>query len=555
MFKFQGHATEVITVVKSSAGKFFDVLDSFASSVGAQAAAEHALRNTSWPFYRIPQWSVQAAKMAQLTGIDQPLVGIAPIIQEEEREEWKNFAAEQNPLWYQESIENEGYTEMTAQDLVNLTIPFTYFYDRENGYHPTPATRPGEVLPYFQSYPIGIPLGLPLMLTNIDAITSSKETEDVYRITKVTRSPTLGFTRINIDTERSIPGSQMIQPIFDGPDTGADDRIMVAVVLIQIPWLDFLRNILSEGENGINVVVESACPRSDEDDKQRIAPTERNIVTYLINGRDAVMLEEADVHDPKYDAFVVSAVFADFGIFRSQVPEGTCLPRMTLYVYPSTELEDSLQTDNAVIYTVVVVVIFVFTTLVFLLYDFSVRTRQRTVMERIMKQDRIVSDVFPTAIRDRLYENHAKNIVTGDGDMLEDDGSLGRSEAFARNPNTNGSAPLADLFPSVTVIFADLVGFTAWSSAREPHHVFILLETIYGAFDKVAYRHGVFKVETVGDCYVAAVGLPERTKDHAVVACRFARECQKRMKDVILKLDLTLGPDTSDLELRTGIHR
>ena len=49
----------------------------------------------------------------------------------------------------------------------------------------------------------------------------------------------------------------------------------------------------------------------------------------------------------------------------------------------------------------------------------------------------------------------------------------------------------------------DIVGFTAWSSTREPSHCFQLLEHIYLAFDKLAYRHGVFKVEVVGDCYVA----------------------------------------------------
>ena len=71
-------------------------------------------------------------------------------------------------------------------------------------------------------------------------------------------------------------------------------------------------------------------------------------------------------------------------------------------------------------------------------------------------------------------------------------------------------------------------GFTAWSSAREPSQVFTLLETIYGAFDKIAYRHNVFKVETVGDCYVAVAGLPEPNEEHAgeltklyhVVGCR-----------------------------------
>jgi class 3 adenylate cyclase len=57
-------------------------------------------------------------------------------------------------------------------------------------------------------------------------------------------------------------------------------------------------------------------------------------------------------------------------------------------------------------------------------------------------------------------------------------------------------------------MFGDLVGFTAWSSVREPTQVFQLLETIYHAFDEVARRRRVFKVETVGDCYVAVVGLP-----------------------------------------------
>jgi class 3 adenylate cyclase len=55
---------------------------------------------------------------------------------------------------------------------------------------------------------------------------------------------------------------------------------------------------------------------------------------------------------------------------------------------------------------------------------------------------------------------------------------------------------------------------------REPVHVFTLLETIYHEFDQIAKRRRVFKVETVGDCYVAVAGLPEHRKDHAVVMVR-----------------------------------
>ena len=65
---------------------------------------------------------------------------------------------------------------------------------------------------------------------------------------------------------------------------------------------------------------------------------------------------------------------------------------------------------------------------------------------------------------------------------------------------------MIDLFPSATVMFADISGFTKWSSSRTPIEVFRLLELIYATFDKQAKKMQVFKVETVGDCYVAVVG-------------------------------------------------
>ena len=50
-------------------------------------------------------------------------------------------------------------------------------------------------------------------------------------------------------------------------------------------------------------------------------------------------------------------------------------------------------------------------------------------------------------------------------------------------------------------MFADIVGFTAWSSKRDPAQVFHLLESLYEVFDKQAKKRNVFKVETIGDCY------------------------------------------------------
>jgi class 3 adenylate cyclase len=103
-------------------------------------------------------------------------------------------------------------------------------------------------------------------------------------------------------------------------------------------------------------------------------------------------------------------------------------------------------------------------------------------------------------------------------------------------------------------MFADIAGFTAWSSVREPSQVFTLLEALYRSFDEIAKRRRVFKVETVGDCYVAVTGLPEPRRDHAVAMARFARECVTRMQILVKRLEVLLGPDTGDLELRAGLH-
>ena len=58
----------------------------------------------------------------------------------------------------------------------------------------------------------------------------------------------------------------------------------------------------------------------------------------------------------------------------------------------------------------------------------------------------------------------------------------------------------------------------------------------------------------MGDCYVAVSGLPEPRKDHAVSMARFARECMYTMHLVTKKLEVTLGPDTTDLTMRMGLH-
>ncbi|CAB9522680.1 cAMP-specific 3',5'-cyclic phosphodiesterase, isoform [Seminavis robusta] len=132
---------------------------------------------------------------------------------------------------------------------------------------------------------------------------------------------------------------------------------------------------------------------------------------------------------------------------------------------------------------------------------------------------------------------------------LSDHASWGGNASFRRNV-----ASMADLFPDASVLFADIVGFEAWSSQREPTQCLTLLETIHDAFDRLAKEQAVFKVEASGSNYTAATGLPEARSDHAEALLRFADDCRRAFKETTKALEVTLGPDTSDLSLKVGIH-
>jgi class 3 adenylate cyclase len=184
-------------------------------------------------------------------------------------------------------------------------------------------------------------------------------------------------------------------------------------------------------------------------------------------------------------------------------------------------------------------------------------------MKSAVQSNAIVSSLFPSNVRDRLFpseersdrkmskiESNKMRLKT----FLSDKGGPPESSSNMHSTHDEASSPIADLFPHCTVLFSDIAGFTAWSSVREPAQVFTLLESLYGAFDAIAFKRSVFKVETIGDAYVAVVGLPEPRQDHASVMSKFARDCMMRMIGLVRDLETNLGPGTGDLRLRFGLH-
>jgi class 3 adenylate cyclase len=199
---------------------------------------------------------------------------------------------------------------------------------------------------------------------------------------------------------------------------------------------------------------------------------------------------------------------------------------------------------------------FVLVAIVFFIYDIFVQRRNEKLVASAAKSNAIVTSLFPENIRERLIgqnEISSKHTTPQHLKSVLLDGVDGKALQGA-DGNLKTTKPLADLFLDTTVMFADICGFTAWSSVREPSQVFLLLESVYGSFDQIAKRRRVFKVETVGDCYVAVAGLPDPRRDHAVLMARFARDVMMDMYTLTKNLEVTLGPDTGEMTLRIGLH-
>jgi class 3 adenylate cyclase len=109
-----------------------------------------------------------------------------------------------------------------------------------------------------------------------------------------------------------------------------------------------------------------------------------------------------------------------------------------------------------------------------------------------------------------------------------------------------GEQLIADRFPEVTVLFADLVDFTASSDRSSPERVVQVLGGLFTAFDRLAARHGLEKIKTIGDAYMVVGGLPEPRPDHAQAVAEMALAMQA-------EVGRHRDPGGRPLRLRIGI--
>lgn len=143
--------------------------------------------------------------------------------------------------------------------------------------------------------------------------------------------------------------------------------------------------------------------------------------------------------------------------------------------------------------------------------EFNINTNLKAEQE---KSEGLLLNILPRSIADRLKQQHTT---------------------------------IADNFTEVTVLFADIVGFTEMSIRMSASELVELLNYVFCIFDNLVEKHHLEKIKTIGDAYMVVAGLPEKQADHATRIADLALDMQQAINDFNVQYQ-------QNLSIRVGIH-
>jgi class 3 adenylate cyclase len=147
-----------------------------------------------------------------------------------------------------------------------------------------------------------------------------------------------------------------------------------------------------------------------------------------------------------------------------------------------------------------------------ILYQIDTHNSELEVSHEKQKSEDLLHNILPVSIADRLKEDQTI---------------------------------IADGFENVSVMFADIVGFTQMSQEKSPSELVTQLNAVFTEFDNLAEHYSLEKIKTIGDAYMVSGGLPEHDPQHLSKMANMALDMQRIMKET---------PELGDMEIRIGMH-
>jgi hypothetical protein len=458
---YQQYAKLVVDAIHISARKKLEAVASI-----AEIAQAHAINtNSKWPFVTVPFFEEHVMATKSLTNA----FGLAlfPIVSYANKREWEAYSLEHRG-WINQSYAaqreelGEDLSGMPSSGLWNMTwfdflwgegyesprnpdfsygIGFPIFRTRDFDGNITPVIDTG-VGPFYPQWQAAS-MSLYYQSTVNSNYGNFDDFRESVRISTDTGNAVIGEPW----TDDEAPGyiSTIVFPIFDA--FHGTSRSVVAFLGVDIFWEDYISHILPSNATGIHVLVESS-----KGDK----------FTFTLEGDDAIFVGDGDLHDTRYDA---KAVQTRFGQYLHEPAAGSNADytgpplydgfyQYNFTVYPSSTLESQYVSNDPLYYTLGVLGVFLFTSLVFVAYDRIVERRQKIVLSSAQRSDAIVSSLFPATVKNQLYdrkEDESKKRTARDGEDFDDYLS---TELGIINPNAKEGPPIAEQYDSATVLFA-----------------------------------------------------------------------------------------------------
>lgn len=442
-------------------------------------AAKNAKRQ--WPFVTYDEFESRCVGTQRITGASQ--IHFSPIVNSTMRGPWEIFAVASIP-----SMMGNPPSDIPIDYYSTNRRSIDGIYRFEAGDAKDDDTRDSIVYPVWQlSTPVANETDSTLTTIMFNQGSNSVRLNALQAMEARKGSIISNFHYGDVNsTDMAIYGeaySTIYYPIW-----GYNEQVdqVVGSVNVEIRWKEILEGLTEEYRDPLHVVIECSV---------------KNKFTYEVEGGKATFLGQGSLQKSGgIDGYkLMRSEWDTFAVVMDQHGE---LPLETdsdhlfrITVYPTLDFKAGQERQNPDVYRGIVLAVFFMMVAIFVVYDCLVERRQSRVVDAAQRSDAIVRSLFPSNIRDRLYEN-AKRRDEENKKALKEDWKNPDHErsSFIESPKNRlksmmadgnggenvtggtGVEPIADLFPNTTVLFADLAGFTAWSSEREPSQVFTLLE-------------------------------------------------------------------------------
>jgi hypothetical protein len=415
--QYQAAYTVIIGNIEATTKRRIHKMHGALQQVSDVCTASAIADKMEWPYVTLTRepYEVLARHARDEAGAE--LLTVAPFVTEDKRKEWIKYSFD-NAWWFEQSKQVVSQMNGTGEDLTGEYLNVPFGEDLFGGEGPSPNLSNSSI-PHAAAWQSSPPPYFP-GVTNLDfygfhwfipmypqleryrqALISN--VYDLTRASSLSRGPEahqvyhqqFSSRPLTVNETFAHPHSIVITPISERLRDKTSK--MVGMLLATVAWDRYLSGLLpSDAVSGIMVELVNNCNQSFtymlNGSKSNYLGTDNFQNRTFTNTRFVVDLFEHDEHENSYDEG--KRVHGD----------GTNYCDFSMIVYSTQEFKDSISTDTAVTFTLIMAAVSALVVITFLMYDCYVRRRNTKVVEAAVRSDQILMSHFPSNVRSRLYE-------------------------------------------------------------------------------------------------------------------------------------------------------